>query len=44
MLAIFDDQAERTKDADKLGRKGRRGAEGSVGTRARNGKEEVEPE
>ena len=36
--------AERTKDADKLGKKGRSAAEGSVGLRARNGKKKVEPE
>ena len=51
MLAVSDDQAYKgrsgaqwTNDADKLGRKGRSGAEGSVGPGARNGKKEVEPE
>ena len=50
MLAVSDDQAYKgrsgaqwTNDADKLGRKGRSGAEGSVGPGARNGKKEVEP-
>ena len=36
--------AERTKDADKQSRKGRSGAEGSMGPRVRNGRKEVEPE
>ena len=50
MLAVSDDQAykgesraERTKDVDKLGQKGRSGAEGGVGPGARKGKKEVEP-
>ena len=36
-------RAERTKDADKLRRKVRSGAEGGVGPGARNGNKGVEP-
>ena len=51
MLAVSDDQTykgrsgeEQTKDIDKLGRKGRSRAEGSVELGAHNGNKEVEPE
>ena len=48
LLDVSDDQAykggaEQTKDAGKPSRKGRSGAEGSVGPGAGNGKKEVEP-